>query len=428
MVEDQQGGEWSLSWWRRHVQNLRAYPKQIRIAGRRVNAGGSVGIAHNTAGDAMNRTSNTPGRGIMTGMLTIAAALLIIGMMVAPPKSSETHARSFPQNLRQAPDAGAMAVAARLLPEETAGEHRLSGPYIHKNLTIYLVHGKDKIKGKKYMTLQEALAKKKVVVYETGEVNELLIQNKSDQEVFIQAGDIVKGGRQDRVLGYDLVLAPRSKKIPITSYCVEEGRWSGRSGESDQAFGSSENQIVGRELKLAAKYDNDQSKVWKKVEEAQNKLSEKLGGSVRSEQSESSLELALRHDKVKVSSDEYVKALKSIIDGHNDVIGYVIAINGTVNSADMYASSDLFRKLWPKLLRASVVEAIADYDHGTEFAQPTADSVRATLSDAEGGGVKDTKDMSRSTVVTQESEKNVMFETRDREAGDVWLHRSYLRK
>ena len=81
-----------------------------------------------------------------------------------------------------------------------AGEYRLSGPYTHRNLTIFLVHGKNLIKSKSILTLQEALVQKKVVVYETKSVNELSIQNFSNSDVYVQAGDIVKGGAQDRMI------------------------------------------------------------------------------------------------------------------------------------------------------------------------------------------------------------------------------------
>ncbi|MFN2514812.1 MAG: ARPP-1 family domain-containing protein [Pyrinomonadaceae bacterium] len=60
-----------------------------------------------------------------------------------------------------------------------AGDYRLSGPYTHKNLTIFLVHGKDLLAGKTFLTLQEALEQKKLVVYETKDVNELSIENLS---------------------------------------------------------------------------------------------------------------------------------------------------------------------------------------------------------------------------------------------------------
>ena len=55
--------------------------------------------------------------------------------------------------------------------------YTLSGPYTHDNLTIYLIHGADKVKGKVYVTLQEAMEKKMVIVHETSNVNELVVEN-----------------------------------------------------------------------------------------------------------------------------------------------------------------------------------------------------------------------------------------------------------
>jgi hypothetical protein len=63
-------------------------------------------------------------------------------------------------------------------------------------------------------------------------VNELIVENLSDEEVYIQSGDIVKGGRQDRTLGYDLIVPKKSGKVKITSFCVEHGRWSARGREA----------------------------------------------------------------------------------------------------------------------------------------------------------------------------------------------------
>src|SRR5436190_14614829 len=117
----------------------------------------------------------------------------------------------------------------------SAEAQKMSGPYTHENLTLYLVHGPATVKGD-YLTLDEALAAKKVIVNETGNVNELTIENQSDQAVYVQSGDIVKGGRQDRTIGVDIVLAPHSGKLPVASFCVEHGRWSGRGGGESAAL------------------------------------------------------------------------------------------------------------------------------------------------------------------------------------------------
>ena len=76
-----------------------------------------------------------------------------------------------------------------------ADDIRVSGPIVHENLAVYLLHGSAADKAVP-VTLQEALAKRTVRVDETGSVNELTVENLGSEEVFVQAGDIVKGGRQ----------------------------------------------------------------------------------------------------------------------------------------------------------------------------------------------------------------------------------------
>src|SRR6516164_2755945 len=77
-----------------------------------------------------------------------------------------------------------------------AGDYRISGPYTKGNLTVFLIHGKDAILDKKYLTLAEALEQKKAVVHETKQVNEVSVENLSDDaDLYLEAGDIIKGGQ-----------------------------------------------------------------------------------------------------------------------------------------------------------------------------------------------------------------------------------------
>ena len=306
-------------------------------------------------------------------------------------------------------------------------EYRLEGPFTQGNLTVFLIHGKDKIKGQTFITLQEALVQRKVIVRETRSVNELSIENISSEEVFVQSGDIVKGGQQDRMLVVDLILPPRSGKIPIAAFCVENGRWSRRGTEEVTTFNSSSNVVASREVKLAAKSRGSQGEVWREVAAAQDKLSANVGGNVKNQASPTSLQLALENKEVQKSAENYVDALSGIVNGKPDVIGYVFAINGKINSADIYASSVLFKKLWPKLLKASAIEAIAELRRGEKFAAPPADAVRGFLDDSKG--TEKQKDVSpRVQMMTRESSGSVFFETRDRAKSDVWVHRNVIKK
>jgi hypothetical protein len=313
-------------------------------------------------------------------------------------------------------------------PEVNARQYRLSGPFTHDNLTIFLIHGPNQIEGKNFLTLQEALEQKKVVVYETKDVNELAIENRSHEDVYVQAGDIVKGGQQDRVLAVDLIVPPKSGKIPITAFCVEQGRWSRRGEEKVDTFGSSAEVVNTKDLKLAAKKANSQGAVWENVKVAQDKMSQNVGEAVASRTSSSSLQLALENTKLNQTAEAYMQALAKIVKGKSDVIGYVFAINGKVNSADVYASNQLFNKLWPKLLKANATEAIAELQKDQKFEPTSEASVKKFLTDSEQGTGSEKEVTKRVGLLTREDKENVFFETRDRDAKGAWIHRNYIRK
>ena len=308
-----------------------------------------------------------------------------------------------------------------------ASNYRLSGPYTYKNLTVFLVHGKDRTT-KTFLTLQEALAQKKVRVYETKDVNELAIRNLSNQDIYVQAGDIVRGGDQDRMISVDFIVPPRSGRMPIAAFCVEEGRWNKRGTETSSSFSSSDNSIAMKELKIAAKSENSQAAVWQNVTLAQEKLGRNLNVVVNSAASETSYELSLENSKVKATAATYINALGKIVRNKPDVIGYVFAINGEINSADVYASRGLFTKLWPKLLKASAVEAIAELQQNAEVKPVADETVHEFLVESEKPAAATKQVTNRVTMVTREDAKNIFFETQDRRDNDNWVHRNYIRK
>lgn len=305
---------------------------------------------------------------------------------------------------------------------------QITGPYTHDNLTIYLLHASGKTAAPNLLTLQEAMAQQKVAVYETGQVNELAIENKSAEDVYIQAGDIVKGGRQDRVLSTDLVLPPHSGRLPIGAFCVEHGRWTQRGGEASDRFSASNRAVSFKAIKLAVHNDKDQSKVWQEVAQAQQKLS--MVGAVSAAApslSPTSMQLTLENSRLTESTTAYVDSLAKIVDGHPDVVGFVYAINGKLDSADQYASPDLFRRMWMKMLQASATEAVAA--RGPEkFTAPDVAAVREALAAAESAPVSSRQTAGQTVVVKRESEKALFFEARPTAAADSWIHKSWVVK
>jgi hypothetical protein len=334
-----------------------------------------------------------------------------------------------------------------------SSDFRVSEPVVHENLAVYFIHGKS-APGAVPLTLEEAMAKGFVRVRETSNVNQLEIENLSGEEVFVQSGDIVKGGKQDRVLMVSLLLPAKSGVIPIASFCVEEGRWSARGREDTAQFATASASVPSREMKLAMKAPRPaaepaaptatansyaaetgerQREVWAGVRRAQARLSDNLGSSVRSAQSASSLQLALESEKLIDAQKAYVAALKAKGEAADDIVGYVFAVNGRLNSADLYPSNGLFRKMWGKLLNASAVEAIGHRD-APNVAPPTPADVMAFLTAAEAGRSNAKPLVAGAKLETRDSDKAYYFETArtgataTASAAPSWIHRNYLAK
>ena len=173
---------------------------------------------------------------------------------------------------------------------------RITGPHVHDNLAIFLIHGRDRVKGKKFITLSQALKKKRILIRETGNVGQLTVENTGEDTIYIQSGEIVKGGKQDRMLPYDAVIPPKSGKKPIASFCVEHGRWSRRGNESVGYFLSSAN-AASNAIVLAGKLQANQGNVWREVSRHQGRLNVNAAANVRAAASPSSLQLSLENKK-----------------------------------------------------------------------------------------------------------------------------------
>ena len=306
--------------------------------------------------------------------------------------------------------------------------YELSGPFTHQNLSIYFVHSKEKsTSGQEYITLQEALEKGAVKIVETGSVGNLtIINNAKNANIFIQSGDIVKGGRQDRTIKYDYIITPRHKELSLSSFCVEHGRWSKRGGEAGDKFSSSSDRLSSRELQMAAKYEGNQSRVWEEVGNAQTKLSRNIGKPVKSPESESSLQLTLENKDLNEFVDEYIEALAPAIKTKKYVVGIVAAINGRVVTADIYESENLFAKLSDKLLRAAAVEAAAEYQKGKDFGIPSVCQAQEFLSDENACKERYEQVNSDTILRITETKDKVIFDTYFQKTNSMPVHRNFI--
>lgn len=338
----------------------------------------------------------------------------------------------------------------------------LSGPYVHKGLAVYFIHGKS-APGPAPLTLKEALDAGTAKVHETGNVGELEIENLGDKDLLVHAGDIVKGGKQDRVLAVSLIVPPKSGRTPVSSYCVEQGRWAARGSEDVKTFASAERMMPSRKAKLAiraaaaprpvetetttaeeshAGLSRDsrivqqrqtnlggysaQGEVWESVGSIQAALSANVGEEVKASKSESSLQLALENEKLAKAKKDYIDALSAKADAAQDIVGYAFAINGKLNSAEIYSSNALFKKLWPRLLDASATEALSSENETDTSPAPKLAAVQEFITQRSSDKAEE-KPLNTATKVRQR-ESAIAYDVETVSPAGAVLHRSLVAK
>jgi hypothetical protein len=302
-------------------------------------------------------------------------------------------------------------------------DYRLSGPYAYRNLEVFFIHGKADMGSKRYIPLSEALEKGVVVIDETGDVNHLSATNHSDKDyVFIQSGDMVKGGRQDRTLSQDVVLPPKSGKIALDAFCVEHGRWSRRGKEKSDRFSSADKGLSSKRLKLAAKQAKSQQAVWEAVAAEQERLGRSVGKSVRKPASDTSMQLSLEDEEVEKQVQAYKQVLLPLGLREKDAVGFAYTINGRFNSADIYGDPGLFRRLWPKLIASAACEAVSMRQGKDVRATARPVDIKRHIVDAINS-LKHPAPSGRSTRrLAGETGKSYTYETKDRENQTIHLN------
>ena len=288
---------------------------------------------------------------------------------------------------------------------------RLGEPVRYENLTVFPVLSKSSADTGEFETLDEGLASGDVLVTEHGasdylrrsrdgdarpipqasggaEVNRLVLINRGKKPVILLAGEIVSGGKQDRIVGKDRIVPAGGAPLPLDVFCVEQGRWTGGSAKFAAA-----NTMVHPSVREKAAIDADQTKVWAAVRSGtvstgRNVTATAAGGSAtatggahaspaprisagsvsgviaNSAPSQSYRQIyqspQIGRD-VDTFADEmerrFAKSTAELKD--ESVIGVVVAYGGEVAWSDVFASQELFRAYWPKLLRSYIVEALA---------------------------------------------------------------------
>jgi hypothetical protein len=291
----------------------------------------------------------------------------------------------------------------------TSNDYKILAPITHGDLTIFPVVSGKSHDTSDFITLDEGIRSGDVVVTEVGnlhssmrrrppyqprpyqgaEVNRLVLVNNSKHPLILLAGEVVTGGKQDRVVGKDRIVPAESDPVDLSVFCVEHGRWT----ETSTKFDTHASVMLQPSVRMKAMADQDQQKVWDEVGRSRTAMAAAMasaptasggsGGGVaaghgsgtvsaESDRMETfaqlngttsyakSVENKAVKQQVEAITEPMQKSYESVIKQlrNQNAVGVVVAVKGHIVWADMFASSALLAKYWPKLLESYATEAL----------------------------------------------------------------------
>jgi hypothetical protein len=274
------------------------------------------------------------------------------------------------------------------------GDWRILDPVVYENIAIFPVVSGSSQDTSSFLTLEEGLASGEVIVSERGtvrmvrnrdgvrtipdystsaSVNQLVLINRSKRPLLLLAGELVSGGKQDRIIGKDRIVPVGAEPLPLDVFCVEHGRWTGSSSQF-----TASNTIVHPSVREQAAVEQKQTEVWAAVSggttarasgapsaPAARLSTNTLADAISSEAPTQSYRKIYESRRVGGSVDSFVEQVQrrfaratSGLKGER-VVGVIVAYGGEVAWSDIFASGELFHQYWSKLLRSYAVEALA---------------------------------------------------------------------
>lgn len=279
-------------------------------------------------------------------------------------------------------------------PKTPGASYKVLSPVTQDNLTVFPVVTESTYDTHSFLTLDEGLRSGSVVVTEEGgtpglvrprpprdgspelwlehpypqhprrgaEVNRLMLTNNSDRPLILLAGEIVMGGKQDRVVGKDRLIPAKSEPIDLSVFCVEPHRWV----ETSALFGGAGFVMAQPSVRLKAMADKDQQAVWNEVARSKKFVADAvsapaaqaIAGSSSYAKTMENREVQERMNAVAVPIERSYDKLMHELRAQN-AVGAVVSVNGEIVWADVFASPSLLEKYWPKLVRSYAAEAVS---------------------------------------------------------------------
>jgi hypothetical protein len=266
--------------------------------------------------------------------------------------------------------------------EPSAADYKVLAPIRHGNLTVFPVITATSHDTGEFLTLDEGLKSGEVEVTESGsvrgmvrrpprgshgvlrpeyqeqagaQVNKLMLVNNSKRPLLLLAGEIVTGGKQDRVIAKDRIVPAESDPIDLDVFCVEPGRWVGTSGKFVSGMVGAG--MAAPSVRSKAMADKDQQQVWAEVAKARTQMSQsleveapraarELSGTTSYAKVMQNEEVSRKVDSVAGSVEkEYASTIQQLRDRH--AVGVVVAVNGKFVWADILRAPACSRSIGP---------------------------------------------------------------------------------
>jgi hypothetical protein len=213
-------------------------------------------------------------------------------------------------------------------------------------LAVLWLHGKDAAGAPalEILTLDESRARGALTVIERAQasVPELIAENHGKTHVLLLAGEILVGGKQNRVLREDLLLPPLSGPRNIAVYCVEQGRWNEGRKDFDSRGSVVQPSVRSQVLRKA-----EQSRIWSGVAAASR--------SVAAPSPTGSYQAIYDKPEVKAQLEQTARRFDPAMAP--TAVGAAVFVGPNLAGVDCFHAPGLFAREWPKLLRAYALDA-----------------------------------------------------------------------
>ncbi len=229
---------------------------------------------------------------------------------------------------------------------------RVGAPTHYRGLTIFPLLTSQR-SSLDIRTLDQALAHGWIDIRERKDasVGEIIVRNKSRHAIFLMAGEIVLGGKQNRIIRQDVLLGAHSGAIAVPVYCGEKDRW-----DKPQPLFKSGHSMAEPRLRAMAAQSSPQAAIW-------NSIDSRMADAEIQSKTRNYQEL-YEHRDTKRKLDKSVARFRHCCGG--DTVGLVAVSGNRIIGCDLFSDPTLLSSLWSKICRSYAIDSLGHRSKAAE--------------------------------------------------------------